>query len=91
MAVALPPEITALLDQLVVVQDGRVIGDLNEKLLMVSSEILGDDYMVRGHVIVWARSTITFEECERVLETLDSDVAAELWDAASAGALVRTL
>ena len=89
MPVALPPEIAALLDKLVVVQDGRAIDDVYEKLLMVSSEILGDEYMVHGHVIVWARSTTTFEECERILETLDSDLAAELWDAATSGALVR--
>ena len=85
----LPTELVALLDGIVTVRDGKRIEDLNEKFLSVSSEVLGDEYLADGHVIVWNRSQVTFEDCERILENLDEELALQLWDAATTGALTR--
>lgn len=85
----LPAELVALLDQIVTVRDGQRVEDLNDKFMSISSEVLGDEYLAGGHVIVWQRSQVTFEECERILDNLDPELAQVLWDAATQRALTR--
>src|SRR3954470_8694671 len=85
----IPADILAMLDRLVLVRDGKQIDDLNEKFLSVSSEVLGDQCLVTGHVIVWKRSHATFEEVEAFLESLDETVAMQVWEAATEDRLTR--
>jgi len=89
--VKLPVEIVELLDRIVAVRDGKRIDDLSDKFMSVSSEVLGDELLLDGHVIVWKRSQVTFEEAEAILESLNDtgDLAYQLWEAAQNGALTR--
>jgi hypothetical protein len=87
--VKVPAELAALLDAIVVVKDSTRVEDLSQKFLMVSSEVLGDEYFADGHAVVWQRSTVAFDEAERMLEGLDEDLALELWEAAKQGTLTR--